>query len=212
MASSYTEKTPDYSPLIVHFTKKRKMEMGRLIKEGHPLYAFRSSEPFDKLMSILQSRTIHASPMPWVPDNPPAVCFTECLWDALTRLASSYSSYGVVFRKDMVFRKGGGPVLYVRGDIMKNLWKDIPPSLVPFIMPFDPEAVIQPGVRLDFLHEREWRLPDSLKFEFSDIQYVIVQSLEDARRVVHQIGAQYLPEEKLIPMEVYEHIRKAWSE
>lgn len=188
------------------------MVSDNLLEEDHPLYGFQTSNALDKLINILQTQTIHASPMPFVLANPPAVCFTECLWDALTKLADAYSPYGVVFSKKLIYDKGGGPVLYLRGNVLKQIGSNLPSLLGPFVMPFDPDAVLKRGVRLDYLHEREWRLPSSLQFEYSDIEYVIVDTIKDAQMVVHEIGAQHLPEERLIPIEVYRTIRKAWRE
>jgi hypothetical protein len=124
-----------------------------------------------------------------------------------------YSPYGVVFSKRLVFSKGGGPALYVRGDHLNRLIQSntIPSALEPFIAPFDPDAVIKPPVKIDFLHEREWRLPARFSFDYNDLEYVLVESIEEAHRVVHQIGAKRLPEKKLIPLNVYEEIRKAWG-
>jgi hypothetical protein len=167
----------------------------------------------DRLLNILKTKTIHPSPMPWLPNSPKAVCFTECIWDSLIRLSEAYSPYGVVFSKRLVFGKGGGPALYVRGDHLKE-WiasATIPPHLEPFIQPFDPLAVIKPAVKIDYLHEREWRLPLKFTFEYSDLEYVLVESIEEATRVVHQIGSERLPEKKLIPLDTYEEIRKAWG-
>lgn len=186
--------------------------MADLIGEGDPLFAFKTATALDRLKNILTIRTIYSSPMPFLPNNPKAVSFTECIWDALTSLSDSYSPYGIVFKKSLIFGKGGGPALYLRGDIVKALWGGgIPASIEPFIAPFDPEGVLKPSVRLDFLHEREWRLPSSLTFEYSEIEYVIVSSMEDARSVVDRIGPDRLPEKKLIPMEVYRNIKSAWG-
>ena len=182
-----------------------------LIGEAHPLYQHKAGTAIDKLVSILESRTVHASPMPFLPHNSAAVCFTECIWDALVGFAERYSPYGVVFSKRLVFERGGGPALYVRGDSLQSLGADVPSSLEPLIAPFDPGAVLSPGVPLDWLHEREWRLPSSLEFEYSDVEYVIVESIQDAIRVVQRIGAQHVPEHKFIAMEVYRTIRRAWS-
>jgi hypothetical protein len=188
------------------------MVMADLVEESHPLFAFRTAPARDRLISILKTKTIHASPMPFLPRNPSAVSFTECVWGGLTSLAEQYSPYGVVFSKHLIFGKGGGPALYVRGDTVRGLAGDIPASIEPFIAPFDPEALLKPGVPLDFLHEREWRLPSPLAFEYSDLEYVLVESIRDATWVVHQIGEQHLPEEKLIPMEVHRTIKSAWGD
>jgi hypothetical protein len=182
-----------------------------LIMEGDPLFSFKNSSAIDRLMNILEMKTIHASPMPFLPRSPKAVCFTECIWDALVSLAEEYSPYGVVFSKRFIFDKGGGPALYVRGDHLKELGEAIPQVIEPFVEPFDPKAVLKEGVRIDYLHEREWRLPSALTFEYSDLDYVLVESIEEVNDVVHKIASHRLPEKKLIPLNTYEQIRKAWG-
>lgn len=206
-----TKHTPDYSPLVVHFTKQKPMVKADLIDTTHPLSAFKTASALDRLLNILRTKTIHASPMPWLPGFPRAVCFTECIWGGLASLAEQYSGYGVVFSKRLIFRRGGGPALYVRGDTLRDLGGNIPESIKPFIAPFDPEAVLTPGVRLDWLHEREWRLASSLQFEYSEIEFVLVESIKDATHVVTEIGRTQLPEEKMIPIEVHRSIKKTWG-
>lgn len=151
--------------------------------------------------------------MPMLPNNPKAVCFTECIWDSLVRLAETYSSYGVVFSKRIVFEQGGGPALYVRGDLLGQLTQAnaIPTQIEPFIEPFDPTAILIPHTPIDFVHEREWRLPSQFTFSYEQLEYVLVDSIEEATSVVHKIGSERLPESKLIPLKTYEEIRKAWG-
>jgi hypothetical protein len=206
-----TTKTLDYSPLVIHFVKSTTFVRPDLIASSHPVYAHRQATASDRLLSILKSKTIHATPMPFLPRNAQAVCFTECVWDALKRFASRYSQYGVVFAKSLIHAKGGGPALYVRGDVLKGLGSNLPDKIEPFVVPFDPGAVLKAGVRLDWLVEREWRLPSSLSFEYHDIEYVIVWTINDATRIVSVIGSQHIPMEKVIPMETYETIKKSWG-
>lgn len=203
--------TPDYSPLVVHFTKGTPINRRDLLTEGDPLHAHQQTPAFERLKSIIQNRVIHGAPIPFVPNDPRAVCFTECVWEGLNALADRYSYYGIVFSKRLLFDQGGGPALYVRGDMLQNLGAGLPPDMYPFIAPFDPEAKLKQGVRLDWLQEREWRVPHSLKFADADIQYVLVNSIADASQLVQFIGAQHLPEKKVIPMEVHRQIKQAWT-
>lgn len=184
-----------------------------LVLNQDPLFDFKKTSAKDRLLSILEKKIIYPSPMPFLPNSPKAVCFTECIWDALISLSEAYSPYGVVFSKRLIFNKGGGPSLYVRGEQLKKLIdaKSIPCDLEPFIAPFDPGGILKPGVVIDFLHEREWRLPSQFAFDYSDIEYVLVESIEDVTSIVHKIGSQRLPEKKLIPLNAYEEIRKAWG-
>jgi hypothetical protein len=113
-----------------------------------------------------------------------------------------------VFAKHLVHTRGGGPALYVRGDVLKTLGSNLPPTIEPFVVPFDPDSVLKADVRQDWLTEREWRLPSSLSFEYHEIEYVLVGTIDDASKVVSEIGKTRLPMEKVIPMEVYETIKK----
>ena len=63
---------------------------------------------------------------------------------------------------------------------------------------------------MNWIHEREWRLSESLVFDFSDIEYVIVNTVVDAATLVHHIGAARLPESKVLPMQVSEIIKSEW--
>jgi len=212
MPSFDTLHTADYSPLVVHFTKDRQMVQHEIIRDGDPLFPYKGAPARQRLVNILTERTIHASPMPWLPTRHDAVCFSECIWESLNQLADRYSRYGIVFSKRLIFDNGGGPALYIRGDVLGATGNQIPAQIQPFIEPFDPEATLRAGVRNDWLHEREWRLPNSLTFIDADIKYVIVDSILDATELVRQIGALRLPESKIIPMEVYRNIKEAWSD
>lgn len=149
MSDYATRRTPDYSPLVVHFTKAKPMMKPDALDEAEPLYAHRESSGYEKLVSILESGTIHASPMPTFPSNPRVVCFTECVWDGLVDLSTAYSPYGLVFSKRLIFERGGGPALYVRGDHMRDHGHEIPDELKPLVAPFDPTALMTPSVRLE---------------------------------------------------------------
>jgi hypothetical protein len=97
MSTYYTRKTADYSPLVVHFTKGTEFMRPDLVTNEDPLYNFKQSPAMDRLLSILTLRTICPSPMPSLPNNPKAVCFTECPWSSLLDHANTYSSFGVGF-------------------------------------------------------------------------------------------------------------------
>lgn len=123
MSEFDTKRTPDYSPFAVHFTRDKKFASPGLVKDGHPAFKFRELSAIDRLLSILRTKTIYATPMPFLPKSASAVCFTECMWDALTLLAVRYSPYGLVFSKRLIFDRGGGPALYVRGRPQPASWQ-----------------------------------------------------------------------------------------
>lgn len=125
-----------------------------LVGEEDPLFAHRETSAKERLVSILSNRIIHSSPMNFLPTDRRAVCFTECVWEGLTSLAEGYSPYGVVFSKRLIFDLGGGPALYLRGDLLGAIGARIPEEVHAFIAPFDPEATLRAGVRLDWLQEK----------------------------------------------------------
>lgn len=180
------------------------------VPSEHPLHQYKQSSAIDRLANILVTKTIHSAPMPLAGDAS-AVCFTECVWDALMAYGNRYSSYGVVFSKRTVFQAGGGPALYIRGDILQSEVDRLPQSLKAFVVPFDPGGLVQEGVIQDWIHEREWRLPAALTFQYADVRYVLVESIGDADRIMQLVGTINLPADKFIPMEVYRTIREAWS-
>ena len=213
MTSYYSRKTPDYSPLLVHFTrdsKNRKMVRENDIPSDHPLHEHKQGTAIDRLVNILKTRTIHSSPMPLAGDAS-AVCFTECVWEGLVKQVTRYSPYGVVFSKKAVFEKGGGPALYLRGDILQQELDHLPASLKAFVVPFDPDGLIQPGIIQDWIHEREWRLPAAFAFDYADIKYVLVESIQDADAIIQQVGTMNIPADHYIPMAVYRTIRQEWG-
>ena len=61
------------------------------VRAEHPLHQQKQQSAIERLVSILTTRTIHSSPMPLVGDAS-AVCFTECVWDALVAHGNRYSS------------------------------------------------------------------------------------------------------------------------
>ena len=212
MANYDALKTADYSPLLVHLVRNKSFSSSQLIGDSHPLIKHTDSSAKERLINILTTRTIIGSPMPWIPGNPEAACFTECVWRALIRHTDSYSCYGLVFNKRLIFDKGGGPALYVRGDKFNSFVSNLPKEQQFFITPFDPSSALKNGVRIDFLHEREWRLPGSLDFEYSDLEYVIVDSIQDAHDLALAIGEQHIRQNRIIAMESYRIITDAWEQ
>jgi hypothetical protein len=149
----------------------------------------------------------------------PAVAFTECVWASLLAHAETYASYGVGFKKGFLFQHGGGPVFYMRQDFYRaqvdeqggfhdNVW--------PFITPFVPEYASEEHVaeywerqRIDYTHEREWRVPGDLPFEYGDIEFVIVASGDDGMEVA-QLAAGEALHGKILLMDNYSRITALW--
>ena len=157
------------SPFVVHFTKK----------------SAKSSE-YDNSISILASRNLQAQNRFGMGKNygesPPCVCFSEVPLHQLKRLADKRGSYGIVFRKEFIVARDGGPILYAYQDTphamaMRALIDDAvgkPDDPIWRVAPF----VDQPGQygssSYFFEWEREWRHPGNLQFNEDDPAFLII--------------------------------------
>ena len=214
MTSFDRYKSVDYSPFLIHLTRDTGSGQGKITGESlmspsHELFAFRQSTAIDKLLSILDTRSIRAAPLPDLPNNPEAACFSETVWGSIRTLTGNFSSYGIGFNKKVIFERGGGPVLYARGDIIQALSSSIPEKLEPFVKPFDPLG--EWLEESNFLYEREWRVPGTLDFEFADIQFILVDSYRDASTIIHTIGSANIPEDRVIVMESHRRVMDTWG-
>lgn len=201
---------PDVSPYLAHFTS-RKYPKG-YNNPDNPTNAFMYSSAEMRLISILEGKKILASQVPWV-GNHRAVCLTECPWTSLITHTQQYSSYGVGFKKDFVFSKGGGPVFYVRADMFsKQKWDD---AVLPFVTPFWPEYVpasLKSSVKIkkcDYTHEREWRVAGDLEFQYEDIAFVVLPDYEAMARFPRALK-DAIGRDKFLLMENYTKIEELW--
>lgn len=204
---------PDFSKYLAHFTKDTH---DCSYEPDNPASSVKHLSPFEKLINILQSKRIMATAMNWTGCH--AVCFTECPWSSIIDHTEHYSPYGVGFEKSFVFSRNGGPVYYVRADHFKEQeaaggWAS---HVKPFVTPFWPsyrppklEEKIQFGSICDYSHEREWRVPHDLPFEYSDVKFVVLNSFNDLKSVPQDL-VKAIGSEKFILMENYRHVEKLW--
>lgn len=109
--------------------------------------------------------------------NVEAVCFTESTLAGLRAHRDVFAvKYGLAFDREWIFGQGGNPCLNVAERLLKqpvlragdayerHLYNFIPPALHPFI------NVIHEG--FDATHEREWRVPGELRFDYRDVLFV----------------------------------------
>jgi hypothetical protein len=115
------------------------------------------------------------------------VCFTECTPAGVTAMVQErYEPWGVAFSKDLVFKRGGGPAFYVRGDEWDDVYH-LPTRLRSRCTKFWPGASAEDGELLDpaltqdsqWLPEREWRVPGigeppSFQFDPDDVAFIVV--------------------------------------
>ncbi len=210
---------PDFSQYVVHLTKESPPFGAKHHANDTELQTISSMSAYDRLVKILNDRTIRATPMPWT--DRPAVAFSECPWGSLVDHARQYSAYGVGFTKPHLFAAGGGPAIYLRQDLLKEQNEHATPGFHPhlwsFITPFAPSYAPQTHLDdywrerspLDFTHEREWRVPHEFTFEYSQVQFVIVDTYEDVARFPTVLKDE-IGRDRFLIMDVYRQIERLW--
>lgn len=204
---------PDFSAYLSHFTKDG--DFCHTIQEA-AVEAFRKMTAFERLCSILSMKEIKTSIMPWT--NTQGLCFTECPWSSLLVHTKNYSSYGIGFTKEFIYRNGGSPVLYVRFKLLNAIKKHISNSktkdnILQFLTPYSPDYDTDYAKgkypRVDYTHEREWRLPNSLCFNYTDISFVIIKRHEDYDLLPDEFKTKF-DRNKVIVMDNYRLVEELW--
>ena len=145
-------------------------------------------DAYDLLWKILTDKVLIASgSQGYIIGETKAVCFQEV---PLTALAEnllyenqlgrkSYSWFGLRVNKGWLFQQGGLPVIYgpkneLKGTLHQNdYWRIVNMNLE------------KPDEIIDWSHEREWRHPDDLQFQWEDIE-IILKSHKYYRKFVEQ--------------------------
>lgn len=138
-----------------------------------------SDEAFETLWKILIEKKLTGSGNAgFINGKRRAVCLQELPLSAIAENLkyekslndkTRYSPFGIRFHKGFIYRQGGRPVIYEDKDTMKALlpeeeyWRIVDLKLA------DIEAYV------DWTHEREWRVPNELDFNYGHIE-VIVES------------------------------------
>lgn len=200
---------PDFSNFLVHFTTNRKPSSK---SQDNPSSQYASMTAMERLISILNSKSITASTMPWIKAN--ATCFTECPWSSLLQHTKNYSSYGIGFTKPHIYVSGGGPALYIKEDLLNAQEWD--PKVKAFLTPFIPPYSTRNHKRfskfpkhVDYTHEREWRVPHDFHFKVDDIQFIVVAKATDISVILQSISWK-IPEEKFLSIDMYNKIENLW--
>jgi hypothetical protein len=108
--------------------------------------------PSQRLSQILGTGQLQGFP-PFGAEGSPAVCFSESPPDHLVHLLQQgWTPWGLVFRRDWVFGRGGGPAWYMRTGDFGRLREVAKPWAVRL------ETDSSVGFS-DWTHEREWRVP-----------------------------------------------------
>jgi hypothetical protein len=215
---------PDFSEYVGHFTKDAAPFVSSSIPAESPTITEKSA--YNRLISILQTQRILATPMPWTKRQ--AVAFTECPWGSLIDHSNKYSPFGIGFAKAQIFAAGGGPALYLRPDLTEKQQsefqhKDFPdrkgfhPHLWAFVTPFVPQYAPQSFLDdhwagksiVDYTHEREWRVPHDFTFRLDQIKFVVVESYDDMARFPREVKDK-IGRDRFLILDVYKQIERLW--
>jgi hypothetical protein len=195
-----TYNLPDIGDHLIHFTGRTGGRFG--VPEE-----IRNLDAPSRLAQILYQGRIRAVPT-FGTGGRPIVAFTESSQASVLRLISEgrYTPWGIGFSKQSIFDRGGGPVLYVRGDEWDAATAALPDPLRARIVRFWPGATWEGGDPLlfdaqqlpdtlanpsEWLHEREWRVPHDVTFDWGDVEFLIVPAADWAALQAHQYEVAY---------------------
>jgi hypothetical protein len=215
---------PDFSEYVGHFTKSA-APFASKSKSAGAVKAIQGTAQ-EKLVAILESGRLIATPMPWT--NKPAVAFTECTWGSLVAHTKRYSQYGLGFEKKLLFGAGGGPAIYLRQDlheaqmdyasVKQPALRGFSPDLYAFITPFNPDYApasykakykLKKAIGIDYSHEREWRVPRDFIFALSDVKFVILPDYKAMAAFPTKLK-DGIGRDRFILADVYSKIEKLW--
>lgn len=215
---------PDFSEYVAHFTKNAP-PLGSKKHKGDASVQAITGNAYKRLVSILETKNILATPMPWTNRN--AVAFTECPWGSLLDHAKRYSAYGIGFKKSQLFAKDGGPAIYLSPHLHEKQadfqsggnpgWKGFNSELYAFVTPFCPpyapaeykDKHWKTKKPVDYSHEREWRVPHNFSFNLSEVEFVIVPDYEAVAKFPKHLKDS-IGRSKFIMLDVYSQIEKLW--
>lgn len=163
----------DFTSGLVHLTKSQ-------IIDGI------SYSGLDILMKILDEQKLEGSTTKsgFISGSTPAVCFQDVplfslseniFYEQYLKKKSKaanyrYMGFGLRFSKDFIFKNGGRPVIYDKTDDAK---KYLPKSEYWRIVNLD---LSNENNYIDWMHEREWRVPGNLVFDLSEVDVLIHSS------------------------------------
>lgn len=132
-------------------------------------------EAFENFWKILIDKKLNGG-CGFINGDRNAVCFQELPLNALAENLNyeedlndrvRYSPFGIRFQKRFIYQKGGRPVIYENTEVAKAMlpekeyWRIVDLNLS------DKDNYV------DWTHEREWRVPDELQFEYKNIEVIV---------------------------------------
>lgn len=218
---------PDFSEYVVHFTKgSAPLALPEEMQAGDPLAIIPGMTAAQRLTQMLEQRLVLATPMPWT--NARAVAFTECAWTSLLDHARRYSPFGIGFHKAFLFAVGGGPAIYLRQDLLQaqrnhvaacaeianrafdtQVWAFVTPFVPSYAARAHRDEYWRDRPIVDYTHEREWRVPHNLPFEYRHVAFVIVDTYQDMAAMPGAIK-DAIGRDKFLIMSNYRQVEKFW--
>lgn len=149
-------------------------------------------EAFENLWKILKDKKINGSGNSgFINGRRKAVCLQELPLSAIAENLMyeeklndkvRYSSFGIRFHKGFIYKRGGRPVIYEKKELMKSM---LPESEYWRIVDLD---LSDADSYVDWTHEREWRVPDELIFDYGNIEVIVKRGKYYRKLVEHCIA------------------------
>lgn len=154
---------PGQAETLVHFT-------GRARKQYAPEVYFLT--PPGILDLIVTEERLLAKPT--FGTDRRVVCLSESNISGVEALLSTgqFEGWGVVLRRDWVWRNGGGPIWYARHDVWQTVQDRGDQDLLRWMVRTSPQTS-------DWLHEREWRIPAADEYLDLSVDGVVALLVSD---------------------------------
>ena len=172
--AEFLDKKRDYSPLLVHLTRKDGLytakEVLECILDEHTLRAYSYYCLFQEEINSLEDT---------IKNEFKIVCFTETPIDQIEVLLERVQGrniilepYGLVFKKDYIRQNKGNPVFYISGNLSAPLWQLYHNAKANNFTTGEHKVLAlinKCDETIDFHWEREWRIVGNLEFNLSEI-------------------------------------------
>lgn len=121
----------------------------------------------EEFLSILKHGIIRSSETGYFRKK--AVCLTETPIAYASEIREVHGNYGIAFRKKQIVENNGQPVIHLTDDLIKaqKNHSDFSDKIKPFIQLLRIPSTAprsQKAKKVDFLHEREWRVSSDISF------------------------------------------------
>lgn len=168
-----------------NWTKRFKYRVDLSSRVTHLTKGGTDDEAFKNLINILEERCIRGSntSSSFINGKIPAVCLQEAPLIAIAENLQyeeklrkeenhkiRYLGFGIRFQKHYIYQKNGRPVIYDDTNQAKEYLPESEWWRIVRLDLSDREHII------DWTHEREWRVPEKLLFDYSQCEIIVPSS------------------------------------